>query len=109
MNTRLALALVAALGGLVAVSARADDSMRCGNALITVGMVASQVTAKCGPPKDKNVTEVPQRARRSGGRSAVIGTLRVERWTYDRGYGQFPALLTLEDGKLKSIELLTSR
>ena len=109
MNVRLALALVAVLGGLAGVRARADDSMRCGNsALITVGMVGSQVIAKCGQPKDKNVTEVPQRARRSGGTSAVVGTLRVERWTYDRGYGQFPALLTFEDGKLKSIELLTS-
>ena len=109
MNIRLALALSAVLGGLVAVSARADDSMRCANsALITVGMVGSQITAKCGQPKDKNVTEVPQRARRAGGTSAVVGTIRVERWTYDRGYGQFPALLTFEDDKLKSIELLTS-
>jgi hypothetical protein len=109
MKTRLVLAFVAALGGLVARAVHADDSMRCGNALIAVGMVGPQVTAKCGQPKDKNVTEVPQRARRSNGTSAVIGTLRVERWTYDRGYGQFPALLTFEDGKLKSIELLTGR
>jgi len=109
IKTRLTATLVTMLGGLVAVAVRADDSMRCGNALITVGMVGAQVIEKCGQPKDKNVTEVPQRARRSGGTSAVIGTLRVERWTYDRGYGQFPALLTFEGGKLKSIELLTSR
>ena len=109
MNTRLAFTLSAALGGLGAAMARADDSMRCGSALITVGMVGSQVAAKCGEPKDKQVTEVPQRVRRANGTSAVTGTLRVERWTYDRGYGQFPGLLTFEDGKLKSITLLTSR
>jgi hypothetical protein len=109
MNIRPALALVAALGGLATLAARADDSMSCGSALITVGMVGPQITAKCGQPKDKNVTEVPQRVRRSNGSSAVVGTLRVERWTYERGYGQFPALLTFEDGKLKSIELLTKR
>jgi hypothetical protein len=91
------------------LAARADDSVNCGNALITIGMVGSEVIAKCGEPKDKNVTEVPQRARRSSGASVVVGAVRVERWTYDRGYGQFPALLTFEDGKLKSIELLTSR
>ena len=102
-------AVAAVLGSLVALVARADDTMRCGNVLITVGMVGPQVIAKCGRPKDKTVTEIPQRARRSGGTSAVVGTLRVERWTYDRGYGQFPGLLTFEDGKLKSIELLTSR
>jgi hypothetical protein len=109
MKNRLAVTVATLIAGLVALAVRADDSMRCGNALITVGMVGAQVTAKCGQPKDKSVTEVPQRARRSGGTSAVVGTLRVERWTYDRGYGQFPALLTFEDGKLKSIELLTSR
>lgn len=106
MNIRMVLALAAALGGL---AAHADDSMRCGSSLITVGMVGAQVTAKCGQPKDKDVTDVPQRVRRSNGSSAVVGTLHVERWTYDRGYGQFPALLTFEDGKLKSIELLTGR
>jgi len=105
-KTRSVLALVAAFGGM---SAWADDTMRCGSALISVNMVGSQVIAKCGQPKDKSVTEVPQRARRANGTSAVTGTLRVERWTYDRGYGQFPALLTFEDGKLKSIELLTGR
>jgi hypothetical protein len=101
--------VVVALGGLGSLAARADDSIRCGNALITVGMVASQVTAKCGEPKDRSVTQVPQRVRRSNGTSAVTGTVSVERWTYDRGYGQFPALLTFEEGKLKSIELLTKR
>jgi len=110
ISIRQALALAAMLGGFVPLVARADDTLRCrSNALITVGMVGPQVIAKCGQPKDKNVTEIPQRVRRPNGTSAVIGTLRVERWTYDRGYGQFPALLTFEDGKLKSIELLTSR
>jgi hypothetical protein len=110
MDTRCANNLAVALATALAAApaARADDTMRCRNALITVGMVGTQVVAKCGQPNDRNVTEVPQRGRRNG-RSAVIGTLRVERWTYDRGYGRFPALLTFEDGKLKSIELLTSR
>jgi hypothetical protein len=106
LTTRLILALVAGFG---VMTAGADDTLRCGSALISVNMVGSQVIAKCGAPKDKSVTEVPQRARRANGTSAVVGTLRVERWTYDRGYGQFPALLTFEDGKLKSIELLTGR
>jgi len=39
----------------------------------------------------------------------TVGSTRIERWTYDRGYGQLPALLTFEHGKLKSIELLAHR
>ena len=89
--------------------ARADDSMRCGNSLVTVGMVGPQVVAKCGQPKDRDIADVPQRMHRSNGSKTVVGAVRVEHWTYDRGYGQFPARLTFEGGKLKSIELLTSR
>jgi hypothetical protein len=101
-------ATLASLGLLgVAGLAHGDDLMRCGSVLITIGMVAPQVVAKCGPPKDKSVTEAPKRVRRANGTTATFGTSRVERWTYDRGYGQFPAVLTFEEGKLKSIELQT--
>jgi hypothetical protein len=87
----------------------AERALRCGNALIHPGMVAAEITAKCGAPKSKDGEDVPVRVRRPNGRVAVVGTVRVERWTYDRGYGQFPALLTFEEGKLKTIELLTGR
>ena len=90
-----------------AVAARADDVMRCNAAIVNVGMVAPEVVAKCGEPKSKEVSDVPIRVRLANGTMATPGSVRVERWTYDRGYGQFPALLTFEDGKLKSIQLLT--
>jgi len=102
--------VIAAVCGFAISAANADDSMRCSSGgLIDVGMVADQVVAKCGQPKTKEVEDVPIRARNVNGGVNVIGTARVERWTYDRGYGQFPALLTFEEGKLKSIELLTNR
>jgi hypothetical protein len=50
---------------------------------------------------------VPNRVRRANGNIATTGSSRIERWTYDRGYGQFPAVLTFEGGRLKSIQLLT--
>jgi hypothetical protein len=93
------------LGALTfaACSASADDVMRCGNAIVDVGMVAAQVVARCGTPQSKEVGTAP--GKHGAGRGAA-GATRVERWTYDRGYGQFPALLTFEHGKLASIELL---
>ena len=91
-----------ALGG----SANADDSLRCGNALVTLEMVTDQVLAKCGEPQSKATEEVPVRARARTGAVNTVGSTRIERWTYDRGYGQLPVLLTFEHGKLKSIELL---
>jgi hypothetical protein len=88
-------------------AAHADSSLMCGNSLVSVGMVAAQVVAKCGEPKDKAVTEEPIRVRNANGAVVVGGTRRLEHWTYDRGYGRFPALLKFEDGQLESIDLLT--
>ncbi len=84
-----------------------DDTMRCGGAIIKVGMIAGEVLAKCGEPKSKNIEEVPIRARNPNGAVNVVGTAKVETWVYDRGYGQFPGELKFEEGKLKSIEYLT--
>jgi hypothetical protein len=86
----------------------ADDVIRCSGGLVRRGMAAFEVVAKCGEPERKEVENVPVHARRGKG-TAVVGTTRIERWTYDRGAGQFPALLTFEEDKLKSVELLTRR
>lgn len=96
--------------GFVVSTVRAEESIRCtAGAIVDVGMPADQVVAKCGQPKSKEVEDVPIRVRNLNGAVNVIGTARVERWTYERGYGQLPALLTFEEGELKSIEILKSR
>jgi hypothetical protein len=87
----------------------ADDVIRCKGALVRSGMVTQEVLDRCGEPKAKEIESVPIRARRANGSSGVVGATQIERWTYDRGAGQFPALLTFESGKLKNIELLTGR
>jgi hypothetical protein len=93
----------------IAGAASADDSLRCGSVLVTLGMVTDQVLAKCGEPQSKSAEDVPVKARARTGAVNTVGATRIERWTYDRGYGQLPALLTFEHGKLKSIELLAHR
>ena len=94
---------------LAAASVHAEDTIRCRDALVHVGMIEAEVIAKCGEPVHKDIESVPVRVRRPNGSSGVVGTTQIERWTYDRGPGQFPALLTFEQGKLKSVELLTRR
>ena len=90
----------------VAGTAAADDSLRCGTVLVTLGMVEDQVLAKCGEPQRKSEEDVPVKARSRTGAVNTVGATRIVRWTYDRGYGQLPAVLTFEKGKLKSIERL---
>lgn len=106
---RTIITTIIAVGTLLlfAQAAQAEDTIRCKNALVRVGMSESEVIARCGEPRHKDVESVPVRAGRRNGGSQIIGTTQIERWTYDRGAGQFPALLTFEEGELKSIELIT--
>lgn len=97
---------VCAAAAMPLPAAHADQSLMCGNSLVSVGMVSTQIVAKCGNPKDKSVTDEPVRVRNANGAVVVAGTRRLEQWTYDRGYGRFLALLKFEDGKLKSIDLV---
>jgi hypothetical protein len=104
MCMRIIVAAAWLLGSSLAFG---DNLMRCDAAIVRVGMFAGEVIAKCGEPKSKQVEQVPVRARNRNGGSNIVGATTIETWSYDRGYGRFPALLKFEEGKLKSIELLT--
>lgn len=97
----------AALAAWLTFGAAAEDNLRCRNGkLVQVGMVAAEVKARCGEPTDRDVEDVPVRARTPSGNVIVTGTTRLERWTYNRGPGQFDAVLSFDSDKLVSIELL---
>jgi hypothetical protein len=101
-----AAAVAVALG--VALSAGADDTMRCRNGrLVNVGMSAAEVSARCGEPRSRTVEDIPVRARLPTGAVVQTGMTRAERWIYQRGQGQFDAQLTFEEDKLVRIDFLT--
>jgi hypothetical protein len=119
-NLRAAAALVSRrwlIGSAVAVlaaaatdDAAAADVIRCRNGrIVDVGMIDAEVVARCGEPKSRTSQDVPVRAQGAAGGAFVVTTTRVERWTYDRGPGQFDAVLTFEDGKLVRIDVLNVR
>jgi hypothetical protein len=102
--------VLAALAASTAYDAAAQDSMSCRSGrLVKVGMVDAEVVALCGQPKSKTSEDVPVRSRGAGGGAVVTGTTRLERWTFDRGQGQFDAMLSFEDGKLVRIDMLSTR
>ena len=105
-----ALALASFVIGTTSISfgASADDSTRCRSGrLVNVGMTVAEVTSRCGQPKSRTTEEIPVLARLPTGAVRQTGTTDAERWIYGRGYGQFDAMLTFEDGKLRRIDLLT--
>jgi hypothetical protein len=103
--TLLSLALLAQLAagpiGTFAAPRRADDGLQCGNRLITVGDLKSEVLFVCGSPLTR---EQHLEIRRVG--SSVV-TVNVDVWTYDPGAGSFLRVLTFEDGRL--VEILAGR
>jgi hypothetical protein len=109
MRPRIGVLLASAFVLVAAARVSADDSLRCGNAIVATGMVEGEVLAKCGEPSSKSTEDTPVTTRSRRGTVKTTAGGRIERWTYDRGYGQLPALLTFEHGKLKSIELLAHR
>jgi len=110
-SSRVAAAALAVASAGASFAAAADDVMRCRSGrLVNVGMSAAQVVGFCGEPKSRSIEEVPVRTFGPTGASiATQHVVRIERWTYDRGQGQFAAALTFEDGELKRIDLVTGR
>lgn len=97
------LAIVGA--GAIAFSSvsRADDPIRCGSSLVTREASVEELVQKCGEPDSKTVTEEDVRAANAGGGSHKVGTTMKEVWTYDRGSRAFDMVVTIVDGKIKSI------
>jgi hypothetical protein len=89
--------------------AQTHDELRCGGRIIDPGAALGSVLDRCGTPLERSARDVPIRVVNANGTTRVIGTSRVERLVYDRGWGRFPAALEFEDGVLRRIEYLPER
>ena len=105
VNAQIRLILLVA-GALCSFSTLADDIFRCGSSIIRVGLSSQEVAKKCGQPDSKETRSEPILARNASGGTREIGQTSVEIWQYSRGAGKFPAVLTIEEGKIKKIELI---
>lgn len=77
---------------------QADDSLQCGNRLVTMGDMKSEVFVKCGSPAfQEKRTEVRQQGR-------TLVSVTVDVWTYNLGPYMFMRTLTFENGRLREIQ-----
>jgi hypothetical protein len=110
MRTFHAALLVAPL--LVAAAfpafAGAEDSFRCSNGIVSVGDLKVDLLGKCGEPTMRGTVRSEEVSiSREGpvrGGTTVRETAAVERWTYDFGPNQFIEVVTLEGGRIRSID-----
>jgi hypothetical protein len=67
-------------------------------------MSVEELLEICGEPTSKTVETVDVYARTAAGGRIRTGTSVIETWTYDRGSQSFPMVVTIVDGKIKSME-----
>ncbi len=91
---------------LVLASASATaESFRCGPWIASEDMTVDELLQKCGEPAKRTSETVDVYGPSvSGGGRVKRGTSTIERWTYDRGTQAAPMVVTIVDGKIKSME-----
>lgn len=85
----------------------ADTTLRCASKVIQVGDSSERVRTHCGQP---NSIERETMHFSDGGKlddRCFFGTVTIERWQYDRGFGGIPATVMIVDGKVERIRLRT--
>jgi len=95
----------ALLAGIV--SPAHSETIRCGSWLVDASVTVEELVRKCGEPASKRVEEQDVRVRSPNDLNSStrkIGTTVTEYWTYDRGTQAAPVLVTITDGKIRSIE-----
>ncbi len=95
--------LIAAVA-LVAGMAHAGETIRCGRWVVDESVTVDELLSKCGEPAAKRHLEEDIRVKNHDGSMRTVGTTITEYWTYDRGSRSFPILVTIVDGKVRSIE-----
>lgn len=83
----------------------AAETFRCGKWIIGDATTREELVQKCGEPtlRTSRTEEVRAPNQYTGG-TRVVGETVVETWIYERGPRAAPMVVTLVDGRIKSIE-----
>lgn len=100
MNAKVAVML----GALLLPHAVGAETFRCGQWIASPDMSVEELLDKCGPPTTKAVETVDVYGPAASGAGRVKrGTSTIETWTYDRGSQSFAMVVTIVDGRIKSM------
>jgi hypothetical protein len=78
-------------------------SMRCGKWVVNEESSVAEIAEKCGQPQEKEITEQDVLAKNNAGYPVKLGVQVTERWYYKPTPGKLKMLVTIVDGKVKSI------
>ena len=98
------LLAAAALLTLCLPAAHAEN-FRCGSWIASPDMSVEELLDKCGTPTSKTVSVEDVYGPAAAGKGRVkVGETTIETWTYDRGSQSAAMVVTIVDGKIKSID-----
>ncbi len=104
MSNHMRILLVAA-GVLLTAAPVSAESFRCGQWIASPDMSVEELLEKCGAPTSKTVEVIDVYGPTVAGAGRVKrGTSIIEKWTYDRGSQSIDMIVTIVDGKIKSME-----
>ena len=100
MKTSLVIAAL-----LMLPLAASAETFRCGNWIASSDMSVEELVKKCGEPTTQtSKTEDVLVRNRDNGLMLKTGETVTETWTYNRGTQAAPMVVTIVDGRIKSIE-----
>jgi hypothetical protein len=83
---------------LLATSAAAEETLRCGSKIVTIGMTTADVLKYCGSPSTKKTEEID-----IFNGDQLVGKTQLRRWTYARGWAGKAKILEFDQDKLVKI------
>ncbi len=98
------IAIATLLLALCATPCRADETFRCGKWLVSSDLSPAEVLQKCGEPHRREERTQDVLTRNQFDLMVKTGETVIETWIYDRGTQAAPMVVTIVDGKIKSIE-----
>jgi hypothetical protein len=102
MKITAVLALAFALAPLAAC---ADEPFRCGKWIVTSAVTVAELSTKCGAPTShESKTQDVLVRNQNNGLMRKVGETITETWTYDRGSHAAAMVVTIVDGRIKSID-----
>ena len=94
VTTAVCVLLVIAPG--VCVS---DENFRCGSWVVSADISVADLLKKCGNPTSQQVSTQDDLDY-----GIKVGTWTIEKWRYDRGSRAAAMIVTIVNGKIRSIE-----
>jgi hypothetical protein len=89
---------------ILAPFAHADETFRCGKWIVSSDLAVEDLLRKCGEPTTRDSRSEDILVRNQYGLMINNGVTVTETWTYDRGTRAAPMVVTIVDGKIRSID-----